>query len=94
LAWEFLDPTPGSQVQWHRRPPLLRAYALATAGGLAVFLARAAVQTALFRENATGWLAVAKIAMGYPLFLLALGFAYWIVTRARRQLAPPAAPVE
>jgi hypothetical protein len=94
LAWEFLDPTPGSQVPWHRRPPLLRAYALATAGGLAVFLARAAVQTALFRENATGWLAVAKIAMGYPLFLLALGFAYWIVTRARRQLARSAAPAE
>jgi hypothetical protein len=47
------------------------------------------VQTALFRENATGWLAVARIAMGYPLYLLALGFAFWVVTRARRQLAAP-----
>jgi hypothetical protein len=47
------------------------------------------VQTALFREDATGWLAVARIAMGYPLFLLALTFALWVVTRARRQLAQP-----
>jgi hypothetical protein len=89
VAWEFLDPTPGSSRPWYRRSCLLRAYALATAGGLIVFLARGVVQTALFRENATGWLAVARIAMGYPLYLLALAFAFWVVTRARRQLAAP-----
>lgn len=89
VVWEFLDPSPGGAGPWYRQPPLLRAYALATAGGLVVFLARGVVQTALFREDATGWLAVARIAMGYPLFLLALTFALWVVTRARRQLAQP-----
>jgi Protein of unknown function (DUF3159) len=89
LAWEFLDPSPGVTRPWYRQPQLLRAYALATAGGLLVFLARGVVQTALFRQDATGWLAVARIAMGYPLFLFALGFAFWVVTRARRQLAQP-----
>ncbi len=88
LAWEFLDPTPGGDDQpWHRRRVLLRAYLLATLVATAVFLARGIVQLALFNRNATGWLAFARIAMGYPLYIVALGFGFWIVTRARRQLA-------
>ena len=89
VAWEFLDPSPSADRPWYRQPPLLRAYALATVGGLVLFLARGVVQTALFREDATGWLAVARIAMGYPLFLLALMFAVWVVMRARRKLTQP-----
>lgn len=88
LAWEFLDPTPGGDsLPWYRRRGLLGAYVLATLGATAVFLARGIVQLALFNRDATGWLAVARIAMGYPLYVLALGFGFWIVTRARRQLA-------
>lgn len=88
LAWEFLDPTPGGGDQpWYRRRRLLRAYLLATLVATAVFLARGIVQLALFNRNATGWLAFARLAMGYPLYVVALGFGFWIVTRARRQLA-------
>jgi hypothetical protein len=74
-------------VPWHRHRPLLFAYMLATAGAALVFLARGIVQLALFRHNATGWLAVARIAMGYPLYVAAIGFAFWVVRRARNQLA-------
>jgi hypothetical protein len=88
LLWEFLDPTPGDQdVPWYRRPLLLRAYLAATMGAAAVFLARGVVQLALFRHNATGWLAFARIAMGYPLWIAAVGFGFWVVTRARKRLA-------
>jgi Protein of unknown function (DUF3159) len=89
LAWEFLDPTPNLPASrpWHRCPPLLRAYLLATAAAGAIFLARGMVQLALFRHNATGWLAVARISMGYPLTVAALGFAFLVVRRARRQVA-------
>ena len=89
LAWEFLDPTPNLAASrpWHRCTPLLRAYLLATAAAGAIFLARGVVQLALFRHNATGWLAVARIGMGYPLTVVALGFAFWVVRRARRQMA-------
>jgi hypothetical protein len=45
------------------------------------------VQLALFDRNATGWLAFARIAMGYPLYIAAVGFGFWIVTRARRRIA-------
>ncbi|MDT4936645.1 MAG: hypothetical protein QOG80_316 [Pseudonocardiales bacterium] len=99
LLWEFLDPTPAFETTaerdeppWYRRGPLLRAYLLATAGGAVVFLARGVVQLALFRQNATGWLAFARIAMGYPLWILAVGFAFWVVRRARLRVAARGTP--
>jgi uncharacterized protein DUF3159 len=93
LLWEFLEPTPGDDGRpWYRRRVLVRAYDLATLAATVVFLARGLVQLALFRHNATGWLAFARIAMGYPLYIAAVGFGFWIVTRARRRLAPPTQP--
>jgi hypothetical protein len=95
VIWEFLDPTPATEgVRWYRIRALLRAYALATLAAGAVFLARAIVQLSLFRDNDTGWLAVARIAMGYPLYIAAVGFAFWVVRRARVKLRPaaPSAP--
>jgi hypothetical protein len=92
LLWEFLDPTPGDeQTPWHRRKPLLRAYALATLAATAVFLARGLVQWKLYGENRTGWLAFARVAMGYPLWIAAVGFSFFVVTRARRGLADSSA---
>jgi hypothetical protein len=90
LLWEFLDPTPGPDdaPPWYRRRGLLLAYTWATLAGLVVFLSRGIVQATLYHKNATGWLAFARIAMSYPLFLAAVGFSFWVVQRARRRLAP------
>jgi hypothetical protein len=91
LAWEFLDPTPSvGEVPWHRHRPLLIAYTWATAAATLVFLARGLVQLRLYGENATGWLAFARIAMGYPLFIAAAGFSFLVVNRARRRMAAAA----
>jgi hypothetical protein len=102
LFWEFLDPSPEPEQPerpeqshhhpegarpWYRRRRLLRAYSWATLGGTAVFLARGFVQLTLFRHNATGWLAFARVSMGFPLWLLAVGFGFWVVRRARAQEA-------
>ena len=85
--WEFLDPTPQPAGEpervWYRRPGLLRAYMLATAFVGLMFLARGIVQATLYHERATGWLAFARIAMGYPLFVVAAGGGYLLVRRAR-----------
>jgi hypothetical protein len=92
LVWEFLDPTPGPEgVRWYRRRPLLRAYDIATLAGTVVFLARGLVQWKLYGDNATGWLAFARVAMGYPLWIAAVGLGFLVVTRARRRLAGAAA---
>ena len=88
LLWEFLDPSPGSDATpWYRRRALLIAYSLATLGGTVVFLARGIVQATLYKQHATGWLAFARVSMGYPLYVAAVGFAFLVVTRARRSLA-------
>lgn len=87
LIWEFLDPTPGrDETPWHRRRPLLVAYTWSTLVATAVFLVRGIVQLTLYRDKATGWLAFARIALGYPLFIAAAGFAFLVVTRARRRV--------
>jgi intracellular septation protein A len=88
LIWEFLDPTPmPADERWHRVRPLMRAYLLATGAATAMFAARGAVQLSLFRDNKTGWLAVARLAMGYPLYIAVLGYAFWVIRRARTRLA-------
>jgi hypothetical protein len=91
LLWEFLDPSPDDpdapDTPWYKRKRLLRAYSLATLIGTVLFLARGIVQATLYHENATGWLAFARIAMGYPLYIAAVGSGYWIVRRSRHDLA-------
>jgi hypothetical protein len=89
VAWEFLEPTPGlaDGAGWRRVRRLVLAYDVATVAATVVFVARAVVQLALFNRNATGWLAFARIAMGYPLTLAAIGLAFWVVRRARRRVA-------
>ena len=88
LLWEFLDPTPGGDdTPWHKRRPLLLAYTWATVAATVVFLARGIVQLTLYGEHHTGWLAFARIAMGYPLFIAAVGFSFLVVTRARRRVS-------
>jgi hypothetical protein len=88
LAWEFLDPTPrpADAPPWYRERVLLRAYMWATLAGTLLFLARGTVQASLYHEDATGWLAFARIAMGYPLFIAAVAFSFLVVGRARRKL--------
>jgi hypothetical protein len=88
VLWEFLDPTPAGEHDppWHKRRSLLVAYTWATLAGTVVFLSRGIVQATLYHRNATGWLAFARIAMSYPLFIAAVGFSFLVVGRARRRV--------
>jgi FtsH-binding integral membrane protein len=90
--WEFLDPAPDDPAgrPWYRRRVLLRAYTIATLIGTVVFLARGIVQALLYHQNATGWLAFARVAMGYPLYIAGVALAFLVVRRARHSISPPA----
>lgn len=55
----------------------------ATVGWAAVFATRAGVQGALYLAGRPGWLAATKIALGWPLTLLALAATVAAVRRAR-----------
>jgi hypothetical protein len=53
-----------------------------------VFLSRGIVQRFLYEEDRTGWLAVARLTMGYPLTVGALAVTIFAVRRVRRRIAP------
>ncbi len=84
VIWHGIN---GDGQGWRRDPRLLRAYSLATLLWAAVFGAKFLVQGYLYNADETTWLAVARIAMGYPLAAVALLVTIWAVRRARRTAA-------
>lgn len=66
----------GGGTAWRHDPPLRRVYAAATWVWVGVFAARLVVQVPLYLAAAVGPLGVAKIIMGWPLFLLAAYITY------------------
>ncbi|MEU2031795.1 DUF3159 domain-containing protein [Nocardia amamiensis] len=79
VIWGVLN---GHGSDWRSDPRLVRLYDLATATWVLVFGARYLVQSQLYDTDRTGWLAVARIAMGWPLTAVALGVTIWAVRRA------------
>lgn len=89
VAWSALN---GGGFGWRQQRKAIRGYDLATLAWVIVFAARYVIQQWLYAEDQTGWLAFARIAMGYPLAGLALLVTVWAIRRANR-LAEEAAEV-
>jgi Protein of unknown function (DUF3159) len=85
VVWEYVDGGGGS---WRREAPLLRVYTWTTLLWVGVFLARFLVQRFLYEGDHTGWLAVARLSMGYPVTVGALAITILAVRRVRRRAAP------
>ncbi|HEX8001179.1 MAG TPA: DUF3159 domain-containing protein [Mycobacteriales bacterium] len=69
---------------WHDHPRVRRAMTEATIGWGLMSALRVVVQESLRRVDATGWLAVTKIAMGWPLYLAALAVTMPYINRRTR----------
>ncbi|MGC0363754.1 hypothetical protein ABH922_001738 [Rhodococcus sp. 27YEA15] len=89
IAWGFLN---GHGNLWRKHSSAVRAYDVATAVWALVFGARYLVQSQLYDADSTGWLAVARIGMGWPLTGLALVVTVWAVRTADRIVEPPPPP--
>lgn len=83
VVWNMLN---GAGHTWRKDKVSLRAYDVATLAMASVFAARFVVQRWLYEEDQTGWLAVAKIGMGFPLWALALLVAVWAVRKSDKRL--------
>jgi hypothetical protein len=83
IVWNAVH---GSRHAWRDDRPTLRAHDLATAAGALVFGARFAVSQWLYLADSTGGLAVAKIAMGTPLTVLAALVVVWAFRRSSARL--------
>jgi hypothetical protein len=79
VVWNALN---GNSMAWRSDRKAMFSYDVATAAWALVFFARFIVQHWLYDQNQTGWLAFARIAMGYPLTALAAAVTVWAVTRA------------
>jgi hypothetical protein len=81
LIWEYVD---GDGGKWRKEAVLMRVYTWTTLVWVAVFLSRGTVQRLLYEQDRTGWLAVARLTMGYPLTVGALAVTVIAVRRVRR----------
>lgn len=85
VAWEALN---GRGTAWRADRRLVRKYDLATLVWVVVFAARFAVQNDLYGGDQVAWLGVARIAMGYPLFAIAIVSTVLIVGSAAGMKLP------
>ena len=79
VIWGLLS---GRGKAWRADRRARVAYDVATLAVTAVFAARFVVQNWLYGEDFTGWLAFARIAMGYPLTAVALVVIVWAIRRS------------
>lgn len=86
VIWNLLRSS-GPDPNWRTDAVVVRVFDIATLAFVALFAARFVVQQWLFDGGQTGWLAVARIGMGYPLLGLALLVVLWAVRRANRLTA-------
>jgi hypothetical protein len=85
VVWNLLT-SAGARQTWRTDKVALHAFDVATLAFVAVFVARFVIQDWLYDAGSTGWLAFARIAMGYPMLGLALLVTFWAVRRARGRL--------
>jgi len=74
----------GTGQGWRADRSARMGYDVATLALALTFAARFVVQNWLYGLDATGWLAFARIAMGYPLSAVALVVVVWAVRRAAK----------
>ncbi|OBH18821.1 DUF3159 domain-containing protein [Mycolicibacter terrae] len=76
----------GQSLAWRELRAAIYAYDIATLTWVLVFGSRFAVQRLLYNADETGWLGVARIAMGWPLTALAALVTYLAVKYVQRAL--------
>ncbi|HEV7653402.1 MAG TPA: DUF3159 domain-containing protein [Mycobacteriales bacterium] len=84
VIWEYVDGR-GIGTAWRKDRRLMRVYTWCTVVWVLVFAARGLVQRYLYDQDSTGWLAVARLAMGYPFTIGALAISVLAVRRVRKQ---------
>lgn len=83
-AWSWAS---GRDRAWRGVPRAVYAFDIATVCWTLVFGARFVVQRLLYEADQTGWLAAARIAMGWPLTALAALVTYAVIKVVLRALA-------
>jgi hypothetical protein len=83
-AWSWAS---GRDREWRNVPRAVYAFDVASLCWVLVFGARFVVQRLLYNADQTGWLAAARIGMGWPLTALAGLVTYAAIKTAQRAMA-------
>ncbi|MCV7278624.1 DUF3159 domain-containing protein [Mycolicibacterium flavescens] len=89
--WSWIN---GHGRDWRRVRKAVTAFDIATMVWVVVFGSRFVVQNHLYDADQTGWLGVARIAMGWPLTAVAALVTYFAIRAAQRALPPAEEPAE
>jgi Protein of unknown function (DUF3159) len=79
LIGVILESIAGAGTSWRRDPAKVRNYSRASWVWVGVFLVRLAVQLPLYLAGAVVALGVARAAMGFPIFILAVWLTYLVL---------------
>jgi Protein of unknown function (DUF3159) len=79
LIGVIVGPLVGEGMEWRKDPELIRAYTRASWIWVGLFVVRLAVQLPLYFADELVALGVAKTAMGFPIFALAVWLSYLVL---------------
>lgn len=91
VGWVWSILVAGGSTAWREHPRLVRTFSWLTVLWALVYLAKMALQYALFLADRADALGVARLALGYPPYALLIAITVWAVRRASRGL-PVAEP--
>lgn len=90
VGWFWAVIANGGKGEWRLDDRLRRTFGWLTALWAVVFLLKASIQTALYVADYPNALGVARIALGYPPFLMLLAISFWAARRVTRDQQEPA----
>jgi hypothetical protein len=82
VGWVYSIVAGGGTSSWRDKPYLLRTFSWLTVMWAGIYLAKVAVQAPLYYANQVDALGVARLALGYPPYLMLIAFTVWAVRRS------------
>jgi hypothetical protein len=86
VGWIWSVVLDGGRTRWREDPALLRTFGWLTVLWAITYAAKVAVQTVLYLLHEAGWLGVARLAGGWPLYALLLAVTVWAVRRTTHRV--------
>jgi hypothetical protein len=92
VGWVWAVMADGGGTRWRDEPRLIRVFGWLTLVWAAVYFAKVAVQTGLYLSHQTDLLGVARLALGWPPYILLAAFTVWRVRKITHAPTPTPTP--
>jgi Protein of unknown function (DUF3159) len=93
VGWIWSVVAGRGSTRWRDEPRLLRTFGWLTVLWAAIYLLKVVVQTGLYLADQVNALGIARLALGYPPYLLLIAVTVWAVRRVTESTPVPSTPV-